>query len=454
MVDLTCLSNILTLTSTGIVVHLVIMGTVSFADVHSLPPELLAQIFCHLVFSLTSRRDEIYSICQQQYFRRIGVPLETICSPYQWLRITEVCHYWRDIALSTSSLWRLIIPSNKIMVDAMLDHSSTQGIFIQARLGGGYKEQLESFNYTVSRTCRVLSLQLVIDAKCLEEIYPSLSKINPNCLTRLSLVHDRHGLVLCNLPNFRFPSLTEFSASGIDAHALRPFLLPSLRSLSIYFVSDMRRYDLPELLSLLEGMHSLEDLTLVNALQATITSPVNELDIIDGRYIVFSHLKSLHLSDYGVTVASFLAHVRLVKPVKLYLRLTAFLCPKEIRLSTDVFRTFVPEVAERSWKGTLKSVLFQSDDADGVLELKAWTGRTPSLSEGLPSQSCYDADLTIVLEVGIGFLAAAREGICSALNSSFKDVESVCLLGMPSDMLRGLDTLSLRRPCLITSNLQ
>ncbi|KAK7685813.1 hypothetical protein QCA50_011159 [Cerrena zonata] len=432
------------------------MSSIIPTDVHSLPPELLAQIFDYLATSFMFREGEMHSKCQKQYFCMIGTPLDSARSPYQWLSVTEVCHYWRDVALSTSSLWSNFTLSNMAMTNTMLERSSARvgrDIAIQARLERECQEQLKTFNYIVSQVSRVSSLDLVIDKESLEEIAPSLSNMDPHCLKKLSLVHDRHGSILCGIPDFHFPSLTEFSASEIEFRALKPYLLPTLRSLSVYFVSDRCRYQLPELLSVLESMPLLEDLTLVGALQATPSIAVAQLDVINERSVVFSHLKSLHISDYGVTVASFLAHVTLVKPAKLFLRLTAFYNSNELRLALDSFRTFIPRIVEYCWKDTLKSILLRSNEEEGELELKAWI-RNPLYGVTAPPLQS-DADLIVLVESGRRLLMSAIEGLCSALNPSLNHIHSAHLLGKSTDMLQMLDSLnSLNYLRLSSNNLQ
>ena len=176
----------------------------------------------------------------------------------------------------------------------------------------------------------------------------------------------------------------------------------------------------------------LEDLTLVGALQTTIPSSVHRLDVIDGRSAVFSHLKSLHISDYGITVASFLKHVTLAQPAKLFLRLTAFFTEQEIRLALNGLQAFIAHVVEQGWGAPIKAISLQSDD-EGQLKSESWI-RLPRPTEA--------ADLAITLECGRQSLLRTISGLLEVVSPDAETLDSVSVSGVvSSDMLRSINPL-------------
>lgn len=105
--------------------------------INRLPPELLAQIFEQYVGLFLANREDMYSDCQKEYFSSIGQRLESCSSPYQWFRIMRVCRYWRDVAISTSSLWSCVFLTNAECAEKVVEHSLARNgmaISIRAKL--------------------------------------------------------------------------------------------------------------------------------------------------------------------------------------------------------------------------------------------------------------------------------------------------------------------------------
>lgn len=73
-----------------------------------LPPEVLAQIFAAYIHA--SHDPEEYA----GYHRH---------PPYAWLKIAHVCHYWREVAIQTPSLWSYITLTRLECVKEMIMRS-------------------------------------------------------------------------------------------------------------------------------------------------------------------------------------------------------------------------------------------------------------------------------------------------------------------------------------------
>ncbi|KAJ3550066.1 hypothetical protein NM688_g5115 [Phlebia brevispora] len=61
-----------------------------------LPSELLSAIF--MIYARSVREEYIYSWKDIQ--------------PYSWIRVSHVCRFWREVAISYSALWSWIVPAS------------------------------------------------------------------------------------------------------------------------------------------------------------------------------------------------------------------------------------------------------------------------------------------------------------------------------------------------------
>ncbi|KAI0091450.1 hypothetical protein BDY19DRAFT_991156 [Irpex rosettiformis] len=94
-----------------------------------LPPELLAEVFMYLAHTTPAEERNVW---------RSGVPpvppIRTAgSSPYAWIKVTHVCHHWREVALSAPQLWTIIwVTSRMECIKEMLVRSKQALLTVKA----------------------------------------------------------------------------------------------------------------------------------------------------------------------------------------------------------------------------------------------------------------------------------------------------------------------------------
>lgn len=133
------------------------------ATVTSLPPEVLLKTFHMLATNAEKRwirylkhgplpldpangQEEAVSpaeessslMAQLVRFAPTGATHNIHPSPYVWIRLTHVCRAWRDMALSTSTLWtHVALVSEEAMME-ILRRSGEQPLTVTARMAPPY----------------------------------------------------------------------------------------------------------------------------------------------------------------------------------------------------------------------------------------------------------------------------------------------------------------------------
>lgn len=99
---------------------------------YNLPPELLGRIF------------QLYAISSREpWLSADDTTTLPACSisdgPYEWVRVTHVCRYWRDVALQAPLLWsHIILTKNIECINAFLARSQQAPLtVVQPRVRGG-----------------------------------------------------------------------------------------------------------------------------------------------------------------------------------------------------------------------------------------------------------------------------------------------------------------------------
>ena len=262
-----------------------------------------------------------------------------------WLRVTHVCHQWREVALNNPLFWSHIDFSDISLAGAteMLVRAKKAPLYLTAKLTGHYhdvhfstfKKELQSH---VANICR---LEISADAVFLRRTIKRLSSPAPR-LESLSLFTQASYLLApsrATIPDTLFggttPRLSFLLLYKCNINWKSP-LLKGLRSLEIHKPSRYVRPSLADWLDALDQMPQLKNLALYRA------SPIAPPFPLDAkRTVTLPSLTSLDI--YASAGECSLALSHLVLPVLTKLRIEA----KSVLGGSDVLK-LLPYVARHS----------------------------------------------------------------------------------------------------------
>ena len=334
----------------------------ALAPISRLPPEIIANIFIFL----SQPADCVQILAGEE-------------QDLAWLRISQVCHRWREIALSHPRLWGHIDFSTLTVegVTEILSRSKMAPLELNANLCrvrwesarfDTFQEQLVDH---VSHTCR---LNIIAKPSDLQTVVDQLVSPAP-ALERLMLIANdkaRHLVIPAravmppNLFDGSAPRLSHLQLNHCDISWTSP-LLKNLRLLDLHTLSPGARPSLGEWLDAMSQMPKLETLVVHFA---TPMAPTVQMTILDpARVITHTYLTQLYLVASASDCALALAH--LILPSLTNMHIDAI---SEHPEAHDV-RRLIPYIS-RNAHGPQDVKPLQSmiiSGGDSLTEIIAWT---------------------------------------------------------------------------------
>jgi hypothetical protein len=263
----------------------------ALAPVSSLPTEIITIIFSFLPHMLSAisphkKRD-----------------------PLVWLRVSHVCHQWRDIALNQPVFWSHVDFTNISSEGAaeILARAKTVPLYLEARGLGSYRDntQFSAFQEEV-RSCVSRILHLLISAKPSIFASPFMHLYHPLPPSIVSRCQARENVVLPEtLFGGKMPSLSTLELINCDI-SWESSLLKGLQCLEMRSLSANARPSLPVWLDALNEMQQLKALTLHSA--SPIAPPIDPVVEVE-RTVTHPFLTHLHISANNCALV--LAHLDL-----------------------------------------------------------------------------------------------------------------------------------------------
>lgn len=276
----------------------------SGASVMRLPDELLAEIFALCV---SVWQDE----CETYPLGRRGFPNNSY-SPYKWVRVTHVCHRWRELAVNTPRLWTNIMATNPEPVEVLAFRSRDMPVHVlldHALMIPG--DTMALWAPILRAAARVHGLRVQLRYGVDPEFDPFLSSNDSPALSDLRILkldYSRSSGRTRQLPPFvpqHLPFLHTLHASWLSYNAVQPLFCPSLKSLSLRALRmpDSRCWQ--PFLEALKAMPGLEDLKIQDCL-FPLPSNYRQLPLLAGTAAKLPALRSLqascHISGAGAAL--------------------------------------------------------------------------------------------------------------------------------------------------------
>ncbi|TBU30531.1 hypothetical protein BD311DRAFT_787152 [Dichomitus squalens] len=267
-----------------------------------LPSELLAEIFVCLARDPHSRPE----MARGAYISAIyGTSL-------QWIRTSQVCHAWREVALTTPRLWSFISVTRRDALEAFLARSKQAPLSVCID------------NLSFYESCKVLGELLPPELYRLRELRFSgpVRIVHDICANLTQPAHLLHTLRLV-IPDTEYsspsgPSLLQDDLFCGQVPRLRileirqitinwdhPIFSKTLTSLVV--IRGSHGGDFDQLLSALEQMTCLENLTLDDAIPP---APSHTTSLpAPSRTVALPSLRHIRLKGFAVDSANLLRHL-------------------------------------------------------------------------------------------------------------------------------------------------
>ena len=268
-------------------------------------PELLSLVFCHVRDAIAGKSGHDHSFERPfEFKRRFAVK--------NWMKISHVCHSWREVALNTVSLWShlIVTRSNYKWAEECLRRSKESSLVLFAKFSGANglnshhpsRALLRELKNHIER-CRVLNLQLAT-----EDLIDLLSQTNTSHLVQFHYCHlsdsagSRHLPPLIDDSLLRADSLLRLSVFSCPVDWTAS-IFHRLTHLKLYYIPEESKLGYHAFVSFLICMPRLEVLDLCDFLQME-NSEGNHRKA-DGTHL--QHLKFVKLDDNPHALAGFLS---------------------------------------------------------------------------------------------------------------------------------------------------
>ncbi|KAF8492733.1 hypothetical protein F5888DRAFT_1726917 [Russula emetica] len=336
----------------------------ALAPISRLPPETIAIIFSFLSLP-------------REYVRLLTGDKQNILA---WLRVSHVCHRWREIALNQPRFWSHIDFTTLTSAGAteVLSRSKMAPLELEANLSyvhwGG--DRVDAFGKQLSsHVSHISRLNVTADFADLQTIIEQLASPAPT-LEWLSLIVDDEGHLRMGIPSNAIiphslfdgtaPRLSRLQLDHCDISWTSP-LFRSLRILEIQMLSQLARPSLEEWLDAMEQMLQLETLIVNHATPRapTVSAPFSE----PTRIITHPSLTQLNLAASASDCTFALAHLILPALIRIRVDVTSELA------SADDVRTLIPYFSRNAHgpqdAEPLQSILISGEPS--LTEIVLWT---------------------------------------------------------------------------------
>ncbi|KAI0281249.1 hypothetical protein BGY98DRAFT_932149 [Russula aff. rugulosa BPL654] len=245
----------------------------ALAPISRLPPETIAIIFSFLSLP-------------REYLRLLTGDKQ---EPLAWLRVSHVCHRWREIALNQPRFWSRIdfITLTSDGATEVLSRSKMAPLDLEANLSDANwrGDRVDAFGEALSsHVSHISRLNLTADFSDLQTIIEQLAPPAPVLEGLSFIVDDKRHLRRMGFPSNAIiphdlfdgtaPRLSRLQLDHCDISWTSP-LFKNLRILELQMLSQAARPSLEEWLDAMEQMSQLETLILARPPQSPpVSSPI------------------------------------------------------------------------------------------------------------------------------------------------------------------------------------
>lgn len=237
----------------------------------------------HHTRAITTLPREMNRVLPPEILEQIFLVLRAGCRSYRWMRVTHVCHYWREVALQSARLWSYInLPCHNVAhAEELLRRSKETALSVVGDITHTVPGQLahitvssgRSSPYTIFEVifrafARMVTIELSGPPSDFDfSLVVTKLKEGSSKLRSVTLKHSNSEFGSMSLDPFpncvRFPQLEVLKLTGFDVSLVLPLFpnTPNLRVLQITQFEDCG--SMVSLLDMLRHLPHLQSLSLV-----------------------------------------------------------------------------------------------------------------------------------------------------------------------------------------------
>ena len=339
----------------------------ALAPISRLPPETIAIIFSFLSLP-------------REYLRLLTGDKQDILA---WLRVSHVCHRWREVALNQPRFWSRIDFTTLTSAGAteVLSRSKMAPLELELNLSNGAHwagDRVDAFGGQLSsHVSHISRLNITADFADLQAIIEQLASsapvldwlsliVNDECHLRRRMGIPSNAIIPPALFDGAAPRLSRLQLDHCDISWTSP-LFKTLRILELQMLSEVARPSLEEWLDAMEQMLQLETLIVNHATprSPTVSSPFPE----PTRVVTHPSLTQLNLAASASDCTFALAHLILPALIRIRVDVTSELA------SADDVRALIPYFSRNAHgpqdSEPLQSILISGEPS--LTEIVLWT---------------------------------------------------------------------------------
>ncbi|KAI0349695.1 hypothetical protein OH77DRAFT_1594079 [Trametes cingulata] len=258
-----------------------------------LPPELLSEIFLHVVEDRYGEVTTSYSPCSSRF--------------YKWIVVTHVCRRWRAIALDTAKLWSYVILTRSSVVREVLSRSRKAPLSICATISSSADERVVLLGEVMEEPPRLKSLHLYGPVDVVHELCNELVGSSGVNLERMVLFDTEPPSEIDDEPA---PTLTSLEVQSPRLRSLEVYRLPfawkdpvlssGVTRLIVVGCLDSQQMlgSFDQLLATLRMLSSLRELEIEDAIPRLPDFDDSQVLPLPRSQVVLPRLRYLSLTGY------------------------------------------------------------------------------------------------------------------------------------------------------------
>lgn len=262
-----------------------------------LPPEILTEVFKHWMADARAWLSGSES---------------PIGPSNMWIRISHVCHHWREVALNAPRLWNQFLCNDQDFTEEMLSRTRETLLDVKAS-----RPAIHALRLVLQELPRLQSIELSFVDQLRWEWFDFQDLVAPH-LRKFALTGSQDGEILFD--KFELPRLTELSLRNTPIPWFNRIFSPTLTHLEFGNSNNLALHNNTSLDSVLRALKSMPHLQSLSLARTLPTIYVDPAAADTSRIVPFPKLRELRLEATSNICTHFLKRIHYRPDVLLDIR--------------------------------------------------------------------------------------------------------------------------------------